>query len=389
MPIINRFAELQADLAEWRHHLHRHPELLYDLPKTSAFVADKLRSFGLDEVVPGIGRSGVVGVIRGRHPGSGRVIGLRADMDALPVKETGTPEYVSTTPGKMHACGHDGHTTMLLGAARYLAETRNFSGTAVVIFQPAEEGGAGAKAMIKDGLMDRFGITEVYGMHNYPGMPVGAFGVRPGPIMAATDLFTIEIRGRSGHAAKPHETVDPVPVGAAIVQALQSIASRNVDPLKSVVVSVTNFHVGEAHNIIAETARLIGTARSLEPEIRDLIEQRMKAIVEGIASAYGATATLSYQRHYPMTRNHPDEAAFAGSVAASVVGGSRVEANIEPLMVAEDFSYMLEERPGAFIFLGNGDSAGLHNSAYDFNDEAIPFGCSYWARLVETALPAG
>ncbi|MEJ0013919.1 MAG: M20 aminoacylase family protein [Bauldia sp.] len=388
MPIVNRFADFQADTAAWRQDIHRHPELMYDVQRTAATVAEKLRAFGLDEVVTGIGRTGVVGVIRGRKNGSGKTIGLRADMDALPLTEiTGKP-YASETPGKMHACGHDGHTAMLLGAARYLAETRNFDGTAIVIFQPAEEGGAGGKAMVADGLMERWNIQQVYGMHNMPGLPVGKFATRVGPLLAATDEFNISITGLGGHAAKPHGTIDPIVVGTAIVQQLQTIVSRNIDPIESVVVSVTKFHAGDAHNIIAQTAEIGGTVRTLEPEMRDLAERRIKAIVAGIAAAHGAKAEVDYDRNYPVTRNHAAETAFAVKVAGEVAGAIHVDGEAPPVLGGEDFSYMLESRPGAFIFIGNGDTAGLHNPAYDFNDEIIPLGCSYWARLVETALPA-
>lgn len=389
MPVINRFAELQHEIAEWRRDLHRNPELLYDVHRTAEVVATRLRAFGCDEVVEGIGRTGVVGVIhgKGKKDGAGTVVGMRADMDALPVTEESGKPWTSNTPGKMHACGHDGHTAMLLGAAKYLAETRRFAGTAVMIFQPAEEGGAGGKAMIDDGLMQRFGIEEIYGMHNFPGIPVGQFAIRPGPLMAAADHFSIEIEGRGGHAAKPHATIDPVLVGAQIVQALQAIVARNIDPLKSGVVSVTTFQAGNAFNIIPQRARLIGTARSLEPAIRDLIERRMSEIVPSLAAAFGATATLKYSRNYPVTVNHREQTEKAIAVAEMVAGTGGVDPNTAPVMGGEDFSFMLEARPGAFIFLGNGDTAGLHHPAYDFNDEAIPSGASYWAKLAETLMP--
>ena len=388
MPIVNRIADLHGEITAWRHDIHAHPELLYEVHRTAASVAEKLKSFGCDEVVTGIGRTGVVGVIRGSKPDDGgRVIGLRADMDALPIEEATDLPYRSTVPGKMHACGHDGHTAMLLGAARYLTETRNFAGTAVVIFQPAEEGGAGGKAMVQDGLMDRFRIEEVYGMHNYPGLPVGRFGLRPGPLMAAADRLTIEIEGRGGHAARPHISVDTVLVGAQIINQIQSIVSRNVDPLQAAVISICVFQAGTTDNVIPQTALLRGTARSLTPEVRDLLERRLHEVVTGTAQLYGATAKLTYKRDYPVTRNHERQAAFAAAVAAKVVGQERVDDRFAPVMGAEDFSFMLEARPGAFIFVGNGDSAGLHHPAYDFNDETIPIGTSYWVKLVETALP--
>jgi hippurate hydrolase len=390
MPIVNRIADFHAEITAWRRDLHAHPELLYEVHRTAASVAEKLRGFGCDEVVNGLGRTGVVGVIRGRKAaGGGRtVIGLRADMDALPIEEANEVPYKSTIPGRMHACGHDGHTAMLLGAAKYLAETRNFAGTAVVIFQPAEEGGAGGRAMVQDGLMERFGIEEVYGMHNYPGLPVGEFALRPGPLMAAADRITVEIEGKGGHAARPHFSVDTVLVGAQIINQIQSVVSRNVDPLESAVVSICQFQAGTTDNVIPQTALLRGTARSLTPEVQDLVERRLREIVEGTARLYGAKATVTYKRDYPVTRNHERQAAFAASVAKEVVGETRVNDNVAPVMGAEDFSFMLNARPGAFIFVGNGPSAGLHHPAYDFNDEVIPLGSSYWVRLVETALPA-
>ena len=388
MPIVNRIADLQAEITAWRHDLHAHPELQYDVLRTAASVADKLKAFGCDDVVPGFGRTGVVGVIHGRKGKSDKVIGMRADMDALPIEEeTGLP-YKSTVPGKMHACGHDGHTAMLLGAARYLAETRNFAGTAVVIFQPAEEGGAGGKAMVDDGLMERFKIDEVYGMHNYPGMPVGQFGIRAGAMMAATDFVSIDIEGIGGHAARPHLGIDTVLVGAQIINAIQSIVSRNVDPLKSAVVSICMFHAGNTENVIPQTAQLRGTARSLAEDVRVLLEKRLHQVVEATAAAYGGKAKLTYQRNYPVLVNHARETDFAASVASQIVGPAQVDTTLPPMMGAEDFSFMLQERPGAFIWVGNGDSAGLHHPAYNFNDDVIPVGTSYWVKLVETALPA-
>ncbi|MDQ3559484.1 MAG: M20 family metallopeptidase, partial [Pseudomonadota bacterium] len=354
MPIINRFAELHDDIAGWRRDYHKNPELLYAVHRTAADVAGKLREFGCDEVVEGIGGTGVVGVLQGQGEASGRAIGLRADMDALPIHEESGKPWASTAPGKMHACGHDGHTAMLLGAARYLAETRRFAGTAIFIFQPAEVGGAGGRAMVEDGMMDRFGIEEVYGMHNMPGLPLGHFAIRPGPLMAATDTFTLDIEGHGGHAAKPNATIDPILVGAAIVQALQSIVARNVDPLGSAVVSVTTFHAGEAFNVIPQRAKLTGTTRSLDPLVRDLLERRMREVVQNVAAAYGATAHFSYSRNYPVTSNHPEQTDKAIAVARDVAGDRNVEPNAPPVMGGEDFSYMLEARPGAFIFIGNG-----------------------------------
>jgi hippurate hydrolase len=387
MPIVNRLADLADEITAWRRDFHENPEILYETVRTAEKVSELLESFGLDEVVTGIGKTGVVGVIKGKNGGAGKTIGLRADMDALPIEEiTGKP-YASKTPGKMHACGHDGHTAMLLGAAKYLAETRNFDGTVVVIFQPAEEGGAGAKAMIDDGLMTRWPIDEVYGMHNFPGLPVGEFAIRKGPIMAATDEFRITITGRGGHAAKPHETIDPIVTGAKMVSALQTIASRNANPLDSVVVSVTVFNGGNAFNVIPQEVTLRGTVRTLSPKMRDLAEERMKKIVHATAEAFDAKADLEYRRGYPVTVNHDDQADFAAQVAETIAGDGKVDRAVAPMMGGEDFSFMLEERPGAFIFAGNGDTAGLHHPAYDFNDELIPVGCSYWVKLVETAMP--
>lgn len=387
MPIVNRIADLHGEITAWRHDLHAHPELLYDVQRTAASVAEKLKAFGCDEVVPGLGRTGVVGVIHGRKGKSDRVIGLRADMDALPIEEATDLPYKSTVPGKMHACGHDGHTAMLLGAARYLAETRNFAGTAVVIFQPAEEGGAGGKAMLDDGMMERFGINEVYGMHNYPGMPLGQFGLRAGPLMAAADHLSIDIEGVGGHAARPQFSVDTVLVGAQIINNIQSVVSRNVDPLEAAVVSICLFQAGNTDNVIPQTAKLRGTARSLTPAVQDLLEKRLREVVEGTAKLHGAKAKFSYRRGYPVLKNHAEQTEFAASVAAGIAGKDKVNTSLAPVMGAEDFSFMLNARPGAFIFVGNGDSAGLHHPAYNFNDDVIPIGTSYWVKLVETALP--
>jgi amidohydrolase len=385
MPIVNRVADLHAEITDWRRDFHAHPELQYDVHWTAASVAEKLESFGCDEVVTGIGRTGVVGVIRGRKPGD-KVVGLRADMDALPIEEATAVPYKSTVPGKMHACGHDGHTAMLLGAAKYLADTRNFAGTAVMIFQPAEEGGAGARAMLRDGLFERFGIQEVFGMHNYPGMPVGEFGIRSGPMMASTDSVVIKIEGKGSHAAWPHFGVDPVLVGAQIVNALQSIVARNVDPLEAAVISICVFQAGQADNVMPQTATLRGTVRTLSPAVRELVKTRVREVVEGTAKLYGAKADLSYNAGYPVLVNDEARTAFAAEIADEIAGTDKVDRDTPPLMGAEDFAYMLEERPGAFIYVGNGDSAMLHHPAYDFNDDAIPVGTSYWVRLAERAL---
>jgi amidohydrolase len=390
MPTLNRVADLQPDIQAWRRDIHEHPEVLYDVHRTAALVADRLREFGCDEVITGLGRTGVVGRIKGSKPagkGDIKVIGLRADMDALPIHEETNLPYASKTPGKMHACGHDGHTAMLLGAARYLAETRNFAGDAVVIFQPAEEGGAGAVAMLKDGLMDRFGIEQVYGMHNGPGIPVGAFAIRPGPIMAGGDAVGITIKGIGGHAARPHKSIDSVLVGAQLITALQSIVSRSVDPLESAVISICEFHAGHARNVIPQTAELKGTVRTLNQSVRELVERRVREVVAGVAQITGAEIDLAYDRGYPVTVNHALQTDIATRAAKEIAGDANVH-EMPALMAGEDFAFMLEQRPGALIFCGNGDSAGLHHPAYNFNDEAIVFGTSYWIKLVENTLAA-
>jgi amidohydrolase len=387
MPVKNRFAELLPEITAWRRDFHENPELQFDVHRTAGKVAALLRDFGCDEVVEGIGKTGVVGVIKGKTDTAGRVLGLRADMDALPIHEATGLEYASKTPGKMHACGHDGHTAMLLGAARYLAETRNFDGTAVVIFQPAEEGGGGGREMVNDGMMDRFGIQEVYGMHNMPGIPVGHFAIRQGAMMAAADQFEITVTGKGGHAAKPHDCIDSTLVASHIVIALQSIASRNVDPLKQVVVSVCTFRTeSEAHNVIPQTVLLRGTVRTMDPGVQDFVEDRLKAIVTGTATAFGATAEVTYQRGYPVTVNAPENTDYAAAVAKSVSG--HIDTDTAPLMGAEDFSFMLNARPGAYIFLGNGDTAMVHHPKYNFDDNAIPFGSSWYAGMVEARMPA-
>ncbi|WP_288948894.1 M20 aminoacylase family protein [uncultured Paracoccus sp.] len=386
MPVKNRFAELLPEITAWRRDFHENPELDYAVHRTAGRVAELLRSFGLDEVVEGIGRTGVVGVIKGRSNTSGRVIGLRADMDALPIHEKTGAEYASKTPGVMHACGHDGHTAMLLGAAKYLAETRNFDGTAVVIFQPAEEGGAGGLAMVQDGLVDRWGIQEFYGMHNMPGYPVGAFAIREGAMMAAADQFEITVTGKGGHAAKPHEAIDTTLVAAHIIVALQSIVSRNVDPLKSGVVSVCVVQTDStAHNVIPQVVMLKGTARTLDPEVRDQIEERVREVAAHTAAAFSARAEVEYERGYPITMNHPEATGHAAEVARQIAGD--VNMDMLPLMAGEDFSYMLNERPGAYIFLGNGDTAMVHHPAYDFDDNAIPAGSSWYAGMAEARMP--
>ena len=385
MAVINRIAGFAEDMTAWRRHLHAHPELAFDCVKTAAYVVDRLTEFGVDAIHTGIARTGVVALIHGREPGP--VIGLRADMDALPIPEETGAEYASTVPGVMHACGHDGHTTMLLGAAKYLAETRNFAGTVALIFQPAEEEGGGANIMVQEGLIDRFAITEIYALHNAPGVPEGQFYTTPGPIMAAVDTFHIQITGRGGHGAMPHETADPVIAACGIVQAIQTIVSRNHYALDDLVVSVTQIHTGTAENIIPETAYVNGTVRTFDPTVQEMVQRRMAEIVTGVAAGYGVTATLRYDVHYPATVNDPAKSAFAATVAAEVVGPEMVEANAGREMGAEDFAYFLQHRPGAYLFLGQGAGAGLHNAKYDFNDRIAPLGASFFARIAERALP--
>ena len=386
MPVKNRIADMAHELTAIRHDFHEHPELLFDVHRTAARVADLLRDYGCDEVVTGIGRTGVVGVIKGRTDSTARVVGLRADMDALPIIEaTGVP-YASKTHGKMHACGHDGHTTMLLGAAQYLCETRNFDGTTVVIFQPAEEGGGGGREMVQDGMITRWGIQEVYGMHNMPGIPVGHFAIRPGAMMAAADQFDITVTGKGGHAAKPHDCIDTTVVAAHMIVALQTIASRNVDPMKQVVVSVCTVETdSSAHNVIPQTVKMKGTVRTMDAAVQDQVEAAIARVVEGTAMALGAKAEVRYQRGYPVTVNTPENTVFAADVARAVSG--TVDTDTPPLMGAEDFSFMLNERPGAYIFLGNGDTAMVHHPAYNFDDNAIPFGASWYAGMAEARMP--
>ncbi|WP_342166110.1 M20 aminoacylase family protein [Methylobacterium sp. SD21] len=389
MPVPAPIQALSAPMTAWRRTLHAHPELLYDVERTAEFVAARLREFGCDEVATGIGRTGVVGVVRGRGRGSNRAIGLRADMDALPIQEVRDLPYRSTVPGKMHACGHDGHMAMLLGAAHYLAATRAFDGSAVLIFQPAEEGGGGGEAMVEDGLMERFGIESVYGMHNIPGMAVGTFAVRPGPIMASTDRFIITIEGRGGHAALPHNAIDSVLVASHVIIALQTIVSRNLDPLQSAVVSVCALDAGEAFNVLPQSVTMRGTMRTLSQAVRTSVKARLETLVRDIAAGFGATGRVEYGASYPVTENHPAETDFMAGVAEALVGPERVDRAVAPMMTAEDFSYMLGRRPGAYMFIGNGDSASLHHPLYDFNDEAAPYGAALWARLIETGLPLG
>jgi amidohydrolase len=385
MPILNRVSEMHAEITAWRRELHQMPELNFDVIKTAGFVESKLREFGVDDIVKGLGRTGVVGIIKGMK-GEGPTIGLRADMDALPITEKTGKAWASKNAGKMHACGHDGHTAMLLGAAKYLAETRNFSGSIAVIFQPAEEGGGGGREMVKDGMMEKFAISEVYGMHNLPGLDMGKFATRSGPIMASTDEFRVVVKGRGGHAAMPHTTIDPVVIAAQIITAVQTIASRNVDPLQSSVVSVTILKAGDASNVIPDEVSFAGTIRTLNAEMRELSKKRLTEISEGMAAALGATASVSIHSGYPVTKNHGEQTGVALNAAGDVAGLPNVDPDVNPMMGGEDFSYMLNARPGNFIFIGNGATASLHNADYDFNDEIIPHGVSYWVRLAEQRL---
>ena len=383
MPVINRIADFTDDMQGWRRHLHAHPELAFDCHETAAFVVERLREFGIDEIHEGIAQSGVVAIINGN--GQGPTIGLRADMDALPMDELTGLDHASTVKGKMHACGHDGHTTMLLGAAKYLAETRNFAGRVALIFQPAEEDGGGADVMVREGIMDRFDIGQVYALHNAPGTPVGAFYTTPGPILAAVDEFRVRITGKGGHAAQPHETIDPIVAGVAIYNAVQTIVSRNHFAQDDLVISVTQFHAGSADNVIPETALVSGTVRTFNRDVQAMVMKRLEEIVAGQAAAYGVKADLSYEVGYPATLNDPDKTAFAVEVAREISADVVDDGGRE--MGAEDFAYMLEKRPGAYLFIGNGDTAGLHHPNYDFDDSVAPVGASYFARLVERALP--
>ena len=385
MPVINSIAALAPEMREWRRWLHRHPELQFDLPQTSDFVADRLLAFGVDEIHEGIARSGIVAIIEGR--GTGPTIGLRADMDALPILEATGAAHASESVGKMHACGHDGHTAMLLGAAKYLAETRNFAGRVALIFQPAEEGGGGGDVMVREGVMDRFDIGQVYALHNAPNFPEGQFFTTPGPIMAGVDTFEIDITGTGGHAAMPHETRDPIVAALGIGTAIQTIVSRNHYALDDLVVSVTQIHAGTADNIVPGTAFVGGTVRTFDPAVQDMVERRLGEIVAGQAASYGVEAVLRYKREYPPTINDAEAASFAARVAADVVGAGAVTADAPREMGAEDFSYMLNARPGAYLFLGAGPGAGLHHPEFDFNDDIAAIGASFFARLVETAQP--
>ncbi len=385
MPVVNRIADYADDMKAWRRWMHRHPELEFDCHETAGFVAGHLRDFGVDEIHEGIAESGIVAIINGQ--GEGPTIGLRADMDALPIAETTGLAHSSETAGLMHACGHDGHTAMLLGAARYLAETRKFRGRVALIFQPAEEHGAGAEVMVRQGVMERFGISQVYALHNAPGVPAGHFMTAPGPIMAACDTFEIHISGQGGHGAMPHETRDPVVAAVGIVQAVQTIVSRNHYAAEDLVISVTQIHTGSADNIVPDKAYICGTVRTFDKGVQAMVIRRLQEIVDGQAASYGVEAELDYAVGYPATVNHAEKTDFAASVARDVSGEAAVNDNSGREMGAEDFAYMLEARPGAYLFLGQGETAGLHHPAYDFNDDIAPIGASFFARLVEHAQP--
>ena len=387
MPTRNRFAELHDEITAWRRDFHTHPELLFEVHRTAGIVEEKLQEFGCDVVVTGIGRTGVVGLIHGKTRASGKTVGLRADMDALPIHEETGLDYASKTPGKMHACGHDGHTAMLLGAAKYLAETRNFDGTVAVIFQPAEEGGGGGREMVDDGMIERFGIDEVYGMHNWPEADVGTFAIRAGKFFAAADHFDVTIAAHGGHAAKPHEGIDVTVVACQIVLALQTITSRNLDPVKQLVISVTSFETSStAYNVIPERVALKGTVRSLEAEVQDMAERRIRETVMQTAAAFGAKAEISYHRNYPAMANSEIETGHAIEAAKRVAGEC---GHAELTMGGEDFAFMLNACPGAYILLGNGHTAHVHQPTYDFNDAAIPHGCSWWVEIAEGRLRTG
>ncbi len=387
MAVENWVAKDIEELTAFRRDLHRNPELLYDVTRTAASVAERLRAYGCDEVVEGIGRTGVVGVIMGQTNTSGRMIGLRADMDALPIEEETGVEWASTVAGKMHACGHDGHTTMLLGAAKQLAETRAFDGRVLVIFQPAEEGGAGAEAMIRDGMFDRWPCDEVYGMHNRPNLPVGEFTINEGPIMGSVDEVRIRVEGRGGHAAMPHTTIDPLPIAALLIQAVQGMTARHLDPMDNAVVSLCTIHAGDAFNVVPQEVEITGTVRTLREEVRAEIEEKLRRLVLSTCAAQGAAGHIEYIRMYPVTVNDPEGTRRAAKAAQEVAGVDRVSLDMPASLGGEDFSFMLNEVPGAMINVGNGPSAGLHHPAYDFNDDVIAWGCSYWTTLVRQRLP--
>lgn len=387
MAIINRIGDLAPDMAQWRQHLHTIPELSFDCPKTSAFIKARLEEMGVDEIHDGIAQTGIVAIIRGQ--GDGPTIGLRADFDALPITEETGVDYASTHPGKMHACGHDGHTAMLLGAGKYLSETRNFSGAVALIFQPAEEDGGGGEVMVQEGVMDRFGIAQVYAIHNAPGKDFGKFHTRAGPIMAAADTFHIHVTGKGGHGARPYDCVDPVVAACGIVTALQTIVSRNHNTRDSLVISTTQIHTGTTDNVIPETAYINGTVRTFDKAVQAMVVARMEEVVAGQAVAYGCEARVEFEFGYPPTVNDAAKVEFASQVAAEVAGEAGVDKDIDPVMGAEDFSYMLQERPGAYLMLGQGEGAGVHHAKYNFNDEIAPIGASFFARLVETAQPVG